>query len=411
KLKNAPESDSAANIVTSYPDQSAPVQSLSALNGKASNGTWKLRVKDLAAADTGTVNSFSITIGYAGETAVKSVQSTSTGYTITGLADGSYVVRAAMTGKTFTPASYPVTLGPSVSGKNFSTTGGGTTAALSNLTFNPPSVVGGNPSTGTVTLTSAAPTGGASVSLTSSSTAITVPASVTVPAGATTATFTANTIRVTADVTRSVSATYLGVTKSANLTVIASAGVSNLTASPSTAYGGDKLVGTVTLTAAAPAGGANVTLRSGSSILLVPGSVMVSAGSTSAAFTIDTLHVYATYTRYIYADYAGTTKAVAITLSSGPALYSFTANPATVKGGSSTTGAIRLNAVAPAGGIKVYLQSGSSALIVPEFVTIPAGQSVVLFTIRTTAVSATVDRAIYARRGGISKTLVVRLNP
>src|SRR5207247_2929161 len=55
---------------------------------------------------------------------------------------------------------------------------------LSSLALNPTSVVGGNTSQGTVSLSSAAPSGGAVVSLTSDNTAIaTVPSSITVPAG------------------------------------------------------------------------------------------------------------------------------------------------------------------------------------------------------------------------------------
>jgi hypothetical protein len=62
--------------------------------------------------------------------------------------------------------------------------------ALSTIRVNPKDVVGGDPSTGTATLTATAPAGGFVVSLSSDNTAAaTVPASVTVPAGATSATF------------------------------------------------------------------------------------------------------------------------------------------------------------------------------------------------------------------------------
>jgi hypothetical protein len=63
-------------------------------------------------------------------------------------------------------------------------------AALSKVTVSPTDVVGGDPSTGTVTLTAAAPSGGFTVALSSdNTTAATVPASVTVPAGSTSARF------------------------------------------------------------------------------------------------------------------------------------------------------------------------------------------------------------------------------
>ncbi len=48
------------NIITVYPDLTAPAQSLSAFTGKAIAGAWKLKVRDLAAADTGKLNSWEI---------------------------------------------------------------------------------------------------------------------------------------------------------------------------------------------------------------------------------------------------------------------------------------------------------------------------------------------------------------
>ena len=48
------------NIKTVYADLTAPAQALSAFTGKAINGAWKLRVRDLASADTGTLNFWEI---------------------------------------------------------------------------------------------------------------------------------------------------------------------------------------------------------------------------------------------------------------------------------------------------------------------------------------------------------------
>src|SRR5215216_1256608 len=71
-------------------------------------------------------------------------------------------------------------------------------ASLSSLTVSPTDVIGPDPATGTVTLSSAAPSGGFTVDLTSDNTAAaTVPPSVTVPAGSTSATFTVSTKEVT----------------------------------------------------------------------------------------------------------------------------------------------------------------------------------------------------------------------
>jgi hypothetical protein len=89
------------------------------------------------------------------------------------------------------------------------------------LSLNPTSVTGGSTSTGTVTLITAAPSGGAVVTLTSSNTAVaTVPANVTVAAGATTATFTVNTNSVTFTTNITITATYGGQTQNVNLTLV-----------------------------------------------------------------------------------------------------------------------------------------------------------------------------------------------
>ena len=112
--------------------------------------------------------------------------------------------------------------------------GGGTSNAinfdilpvLASLSVNPSSVVGGSPSTGTVTLSGPAPAGGAVVSLSSGNTsAATVPASVTVAGGATSATFAVTTSAVSGSTAVTISALYGGVTRTAPLTVTPLAGV------------------------------------------------------------------------------------------------------------------------------------------------------------------------------------------
>ena len=98
--------------------------------------------------------------------------------------------------------------------------GGGTSTTLYSLALNPSSVQGGMSSTGTVTLSGNAPTGGAVVNLSSNNSAVaSVPASVIVPAGSTTAMFTTNTSAVSASMDVTISASYSGATKTATLTV------------------------------------------------------------------------------------------------------------------------------------------------------------------------------------------------
>ena len=93
-------------------------------------------------------------------------------------------------------------------------------ASLSVVSVSPSSVVGGNTTQGTVTLTSGAPSGGALVSLSSANPSVAaVPSSVTVAAGASTATFNVTTSAVTANTSVVITATYGGVSRTTTLTV------------------------------------------------------------------------------------------------------------------------------------------------------------------------------------------------
>ncbi len=92
-------------------------------------------------------------------------------------------------------------------------------AALQAVTVNPTTVVGGNNSTGTVSLTNAAPSGGANVLLSSSDTHAQVPGSIVVPSGVSSANFVATTSAVTTNISAGITGTYLGVQRTANLTI------------------------------------------------------------------------------------------------------------------------------------------------------------------------------------------------
>jgi hypothetical protein len=91
---------------------------------------------------------------------------------------------------------------------------------LSSLTLSPTQVKGGSSSTGTVTLTGPAPTGGVTITLSSSTASVaTAPPSVTVGGGSKTGGFRVTTARVSERTTVTIAASYAGATKSAQLTV------------------------------------------------------------------------------------------------------------------------------------------------------------------------------------------------
>ncbi len=91
--------------------------------------------------------------------------------------------------------------------------------ALSAVAVNPATVTGGQTSTGTVTLTTAAPPGGVSIELWTTGTAAFVPESVTVAAGATSATFSISTIQSGSNLGDTITAFYNGASKTATITV------------------------------------------------------------------------------------------------------------------------------------------------------------------------------------------------
>jgi len=284
---------------------------------------------------------------------------------------------------------------------------------LSTLSLNPTTVTGGDSSTGTVTLSGPAPSGGAQVALSSSDPSVaTVPSSVTVAAGATSATFTVSTSTVSASTTVIISATYAGVTKTASLIVNPAPPptLTSLTLSPTSATGGNSSTGTVTLSGPAPSGGAQVALSSSNtSVATVPSSVTVAAGATSATFTVSTSTVTASTTVMISASYAGVTKAASLTVNPvpppPPALSSLTLNPSTVIGGvQSSTGRVTLSAPAPAGGVTVILSSNSGTASVPSSVFIPAGATSATFTVNTSIVLISTSANISATYNGTTRT-------
>ncbi len=96
------------------------------------------------------------------------------------------------------------------------------TAALQSVSLSSTSTAGGNTVQGTATLTAGAPTGGATIALSSSNTSVaTVPSSVVVPQGSASATFTVTALTVGSTTTATISGSYLNVTQSAPLSVTA----------------------------------------------------------------------------------------------------------------------------------------------------------------------------------------------
>jgi Bacterial Ig domain len=284
-----------------------------------------------------------------------------------------------------------------------------TPPGIASVTLNPASVQGGVSSTGTVTLSSAAPSTGAAVSLSSSDTsAAQVPASVTVAGGATTATFTVTTTAVSSVRSVTMTGTYAGLSKTGTLTVNPPS-LASVTLNPSSVVGGTSSTGRVTLNSIAPTGGTVVALSSSNTAAArVPASVTVSAGATTATFTVTTSPVANVVTVMITGVY-GATQIQTLTITP-PTLSSVTLNPTSVLGGNSSIGTATLNGAAPSGGVTVALSANSASAQTPTSVTVPAGSTSATFTVTTTPVSS-VTTATIAGVYGTTRTGTLTISP
>jgi hypothetical protein len=202
------------------------------------------------------------------------------------------------------------------------TPGPASAVALAAIGVNPSTVVGGSPSTATVTLTGAAPQGGVAITLSSASPAVaSVPTGVSVTAGSVSASFTVPTSAVTATGVVGITASLGDTSKTAVLTVTPpplpspAPTVSSLRLSPTAVLRGASSTGTVTLSGPTPDGGIVVMLRSSkTSAATVPATVTVPAGQTTATFIVSTPPTPSRWTVIISASAGGTTKTATLTI-------------------------------------------------------------------------------------------------
>jgi uncharacterized protein (TIGR03790 family) len=273
------------------------------------------------------------------------------------------------------------------------------------------SVMGGGPITAAVLLNDTAPAGGTTVALTSSHPdVLPVPANVTIPQGADRLIFTLTTNPPSANTAVTIQASLSGTVTSTSITVtqvLASLGLT-----PVSPVGGSTAHGTVVLTAPAYSGGINVVFTSSNpSVAGVPSSITIPAGTTKGTINVTTVPVSSPTPVTITASSGVSTKSATLTVTP-PSLSVLSLAPSTVVGGNSSTGTVKLNGVAPSGGISVSLASNNpSVATVPTTVTVPAGASNMTFSIQTVPVSTTTQVPITATLGQITKTSSLTVTP
>ncbi|MGI9065864.1 MAG: hypothetical protein ACR2HX_05595 [Pyrinomonadaceae bacterium] len=277
-------------------------------------------------------------------------------------------------------------------------------AAIESLTLASPTINGGSPVNGTVTLNGSAPAGGLSVTLSSSDPVASPPPTVVIPSGQKSAPFTINTSTVGEVTPLTITATRGGVSKTANLKVL-ELSITQLSLSQDAVTGGSSVNGTLTLNGAAPAGGFTVPLNSSvPSAATVPAAVTVPQGSTQGTFSVTTVPVDAQRDVKITAGQGTGAKNDGLTIEP-VSVTSLMINPMNVVGGGSATGALMLNGPAPPDGLRVPLSSANpAAATVPDSVAVPGGQTTVTFQISTNSVTADTQVTIVAGRGTKTRT-------
>ncbi len=288
-------------------------------------------------------------------------------------------------------------------------------AVPSSLVLSPASVTAGLSTTANVVnLSGLAPTGGLSVSLSSSKPNLAVvPASVTVAANAgASLPFTITTGYVSSITNVTITATVLGYSATAVLTLNPN-GVASVNLSSTTIGGGTGISGTATLAAPAPAAGATVKLTSSNpAVASVPPSVKVTGGATvSPAFKVATAVVSASTLVTITATFNGIASAVTLTVAPlAPSTVNLGQTGAI--GGKTVTATVTLNGVAPSGGATVSLSSNNPAAAVPATVSVAAGtMTSPKFNITTSAVTARTPVAITATYQGVSAKATLVVDP
>ena len=264
---------------------------------------------------------------------------------------------------------------------------------LTALTLSPTTVLGGASAAGTVTISSPAPSAGLTIQLGTTSAQVSVPATITVPAGTTTGTFTLQTFSGPTTLNATISAGFNNISTTAQITIQAPQ-VTQLTVQPTSVIGTASATGTVTINTAAPATGIAVVLSSSSNSVSIPASVTVAGGATTATFTIGTSAVTSPQNVTLTATLG---KSVSAQLTVTPIeVVSLSLNPTSIQAGSTSSGTVTLNAAAPTGGFIVSLISNSAAATVPQTVTVAAGATSAKFTITGNAVGAATTATITA---------------
>lgn len=272
-----------------------------------------------------------------------------------------------------------------------------------------PGIYGGTSgaSAGTVTLSSPAPAGGTEVLLQADLACLTVPVSVRVAEGETTATFDLIPQRVDNDYTAVVTASGPNVTSGTGTVKVLANKVVKI--SGVTLNSGGTGTGTVKLAVPAASDFVVNLVSENPNLIYVTDSVTVPAGSLSAQFQVTSGLVSQLEEVYVSASPANAVKRAKFTIRPEVQISSVQLNDSVILAGTQTIGTVILEGPAPAGGQVVALSSNRSAVSVPASVTVPEGMMSAEFSIQSTGSAATSATITAKNSNGFKKTATLNL--
>lgn len=279
---------------------------------------------------------------------------------------------------------------------------------ISSLTLSPLTVLGGETVTGKVTLTEPAPPGGLLLTLFADNTAVIPPPSIVIAGGEKSVSFPIGTSGVTA--VSPVHVTAYGSMNSQTATVTINPSVlASITLDSPSVVGGNTLTGAVTLQGAADAQlGTWIQLACSNSAVSIPARVFIPAGQTSATFMVTTSGVSTAQSSNLTATWGGVTVSSTLQVTTAT-LYQLTLNPYSVSGGKPSTATVTLNGSAGPNGLIVLLSSNNACASVLASVTIPAGTSSAIVTVKTIKVADKTAVTIKATQGTASQTATLTI--
>lgn len=295
---------------------------------------------------------------------------------------------------------------------------------LLRVTFNPGTIAALSNTTGTVELDGPAPVDTVvNLSVVGSPAGYTIPATVTIPANATSQTFTVGTAYEATTRIRTVAAEVRNglVVVDGPITgtfTVQALSVTNFVLSPSTIPSGGTATGTITMNQPAPVGGAIVTVNSSDTTLAsVPSTVVVPQGQTTVTFPITGGFSLVGNSVVNITVYRGPTPVDPLLQRTQPltiqaATYSVSLNSSSVFGGDSVSGVVRLQAPSNVASLPGTLASNNAAATVtPTTFNFGLGQQEIPFTVNTSTVGTDTNATITATVGSlgpISVPLLVR---